>query len=80
MVKKARDRSRLFPNFIKCGELSREVCVWENGDRITFSIMDFSGVLEICDPEKFLRKLLIGFGKEKAFGCGLMLIRRQVAW
>ena len=29
MVKKARDRSRLFPNFIKCGELSREVCVWE---------------------------------------------------
>lgn len=52
----------------------------KNGDRITFSIMDFSGVLEICDPEKFLRKLLIGFGKEKAFGCGLMLIRRQVAW
>lgn len=56
-------------------------CVYgKNGDRITFSIMDFSGVLEICDPEKFLRKLLIGFGKEKAFGCGLMLIRRQVAW
>lgn len=55
-------------------------CVYgKKGDRITFSTLDFSGVLEICDPEIFLRKLLIGFGREKAFGCGLMLIRRQVA-
>jgi CRISPR system Cascade subunit CasE len=38
--------------------------------------LDFRGVLEVTDPNLFLGKLAEGFGRAKAFGCGLMLIRR----
>jgi len=41
-----------------------------------FSVLDFKGVLEITDPGMFLAKLAHGFGSAKAFGNGLMLIRR----
>lgn len=41
-----------------------------------FGILDMSGVLEITDPAAFLSQLAQGFGRAKAFGCGLMLIRR----
>jgi len=40
------------------------------------STLDFQGVLEVTDPRLFLTKLFDGFGRAKAFGCGLMLIRR----
>jgi CRISPR system Cascade subunit CasE len=33
-------------------------------------------VLEVVSPDVFLEALARGFGKAKAFGCGLMLIRR----
>ena len=41
-----------------------------------FGVMDLSGTLEVTDPTAFLNKLHKGFGRAKAFGCGLMLIRR----
>ncbi|MFM9938432.1 MAG: type I-E CRISPR-associated protein Cas6/Cse3/CasE [Hyphomicrobiaceae bacterium] len=41
-----------------------------------FSVLDFKGVVEVADPAVFLDKLARGFGSAKAFGCGLMLIRR----
>lgn len=41
-----------------------------------FGILDLVGRLEITDPAAFLGKLGAGFGRAKAFGCGLMLIRR----
>ena len=41
-----------------------------------FSQVDTSGVLEVIDPAAFLAQLEVGFGSAKAFGCGLMLIRR----
>jgi CRISPR system Cascade subunit CasE len=37
---------------------------------------DFSGVLTVADPELFIRALYKGIGPAKAFGCGLMLVRR----
>ena len=40
------------------------------------STLDFNGLLEVADPEAFLQRLRRGFGPAKAFGCGLMLIRR----
>jgi len=40
------------------------------------STLDFEGTLTITDPKTFLEKLTAGFGSAKAFGCGLMLIRR----
>ncbi|WGF90208.1 type I-E CRISPR-associated protein Cas6/Cse3/CasE [Marinivivus vitaminiproducens] len=43
---------------------------------ITFSALEMDGVLRVDNPERFLQALYQGFGKAKAFGCGLMLIRR----
>lgn len=42
---------------------------------IQFASLDYQGILQIKDTEKFWQQLMIGFGKQKAFGCGLMLIR-----
>lgn len=41
-----------------------------------FGVLDMTGVLEVTDPAAFLAQLATGFGRAKAFGCGLMLIRR----
>lgn len=41
-----------------------------------FGILDLSGRIEITDPVAFFAHLPVGFGRAKAFGCGLMLIRR----
>ena len=41
-----------------------------------FSAIDVAGVIEVTDAAAFLDKLSRGFGSAKAFGCGLMLIRR----
>lgn len=43
---------------------------------MSFGVLDFEGELEVSDPDAFLATLPQGFGKAKAFGCGLMLIRR----
>lgn len=40
------------------------------------SILEFDGVLRVTDPDLFLAALHRGFGKAKAWGLGLMLIRR----
>lgn len=41
-----------------------------------FSVLNFAGRIEITDPSAFIAKLANGFGSAKAFGNGLMLIRR----
>ncbi|MBU8546675.1 MULTISPECIES: type I-E CRISPR-associated protein Cas6/Cse3/CasE [Roseomonadaceae] len=41
-----------------------------------FGVLDFEGLLEVTDPAAFLPALAAGFGRARAFGCGLMLIRR----
>ena len=41
-----------------------------------FSVLNLSGEIEISDPQAFLARLPTGFGSAKAFGNGLMLIRR----
>jgi CRISPR system Cascade subunit CasE len=41
-----------------------------------FGVLDLSGMIEITDAAAFLAQLPEGFGKAKAFGCGLMLIKR----
>ena len=49
----------------------------KNGrDCMSFSTLDFDGVLEVQHPALFLSAITHGFGPAKAFGCGLMLIRR----
>ena len=44
---------------------------------MSFSTLDFDGVLEVCEPAAFLTSVARGFGATKAYGCGLMLIRRS---
>lgn len=41
-----------------------------------FGILDLSGTVQITDPAAFVMRLGQGFGRARAFGCGLMLIRR----
>ncbi len=41
-----------------------------------FGVLDMHGSLTVSDPDAFLTKLSVGFGRAKGFGCGLMLIRR----
>lgn len=41
-----------------------------------YGILDLTGLLSVTDPAAFLSRLAAGFGRAKAFGCGLMLIRR----
>jgi CRISPR system Cascade subunit CasE len=46
------------------------------GKPTVFGVLDISGVLQVQDPTRFLGQLSQGFGRARAFGCGLMLIRR----
>ncbi|WP_019864129.1 type I-E CRISPR-associated protein Cas6/Cse3/CasE [Methylovulum miyakonense] len=46
------------------------------GDKSGFSAVDFCGELKITDVQKFEQALFQGIGRAKAFGCGLLMIRR----
>jgi CRISPR system Cascade subunit CasE len=48
----------------------------EDARAVIFSTLTFQGVLTVSDPARFLTSVLSGFGAAKAYGCGLMLIRR----
>jgi CRISPR system Cascade subunit CasE len=50
----------------------------DRGDQapMRVGIMDLEGELVVRDPVAFLAALHHGFGRAKAFGCGLMLVRR----
>lgn len=41
-----------------------------------FGLMDIEGIITVTDPEKLVAGLGQGFGRAKAWGCGLMLVRR----
>lgn len=41
-----------------------------------FGVFDLAGRLRVTDPTAFLEKVASGYGRARAFGCGLMLIRR----
>ena len=44
---------------------------------IAFSSLDFNGILTVKEPDVFIEKSLFeGIGPAKAFGCGLMMVRR----
>jgi CRISPR system Cascade subunit CasE len=43
---------------------------------VVFSTLTFQGLLTVIEPARFLECILRGFGGAKAYGCGLMLIRR----
>lgn len=41
-----------------------------------FGVLEMTGVLTVTEPTLLLERIASGFGRAKAFGCGLMLIRR----
>ena len=41
-----------------------------------FTSLDIHGSLTVAETDIYLAALKQGFGRSKAFGCGLMLIRR----
>ncbi len=47
------------------------------GGGLTHGIVDLSGEIKIADPAVFVSAMASGFGRAKAWGCGLMLIRRS---
>lgn len=44
---------------------------------IRYSTLDLQGALTVIDSKKLLSALLHGIGPAKAFGCGLLLVRRM---
>jgi CRISPR system Cascade subunit CasE len=48
----------------------------EQGRPVVFSALTLQGTLIVSDPPRFIVAIKHGFGAAKAFGCGLMLIRR----
>lgn len=46
-----------------------------NSKPITFSEIDYEGVLTIADPARFTSALFTGVGKARSYGCGLLLVR-----
>ena len=46
------------------------------GKPIRFSSVDFNGLLTVVDPNRLRQTLFEGVGRSRAFGCGLMLVRR----
>jgi len=56
--------------------IAREAARGSKAPPIRFGRLDIAGVLKVTDPPLFLAALAAGFGKSRAFGCGLMLIRR----
>ena len=45
-------------------------------NKISFTWVDYEGVLSVEDPELFMQVLQNGVGRAKAFGCGLFMIKR----
>ena len=49
------------------------------GGAVKLTAIEFDGMLTVRDPDTFLVRVARGFGRGKAFGLGLMLLRRPVA-
>jgi CRISPR system Cascade subunit CasE len=70
----ARDTKR---NFLKFqAEGYRWHALPKKGRTAGFSSVDFEGEIGVSNPALFLDALFTGIGPAKAFGCGLMLVRR----
>ncbi len=48
----------------------------KKGKKAGFSSVDFEGELKVTDSELFQKALFSGIGPAKAFGCGLLMVRR----
>lgn len=58
------------------GYQQRRIKGGKQKNKIQFSVLDYNGILAITDAKSFYQTLTDGIGRAKAFGCGLMLVRR----
>lgn len=73
------ERNGFITGRVICSDYTVSVLPGHTGKRKgqpQFGIFDLTGILTVTDPASFLTRLAAGFGRAKAFGCGLMLIRR----
>ena len=61
---------------VSCVTGYRVVRLDHRGDAMRIGVIDFDGVLVVDDPVRLIESIGQGFGRAKAFGCGLMMIRR----
>ena len=57
------------------GYLRHRVTKSSGQKTISFSTLDYTGLLTVVDPTQFQLALFQGIGPAKAFGCGLLLVR-----
>lgn len=70
-------RSGFRPLSVICEDYTTlEVARTDRRRPATLGVLDLTGRVEVTDPAIFLSRLARGFGRGKAWGCGLMLIRR----
>jgi CRISPR system Cascade subunit CasE len=69
---------RVLPNDVRVdGYQQRKLFKRKGNNPISFSTMDFNGILAVTEPVVFIEKCLFsGIGSAKGFGCGLMLVRK----
>ncbi len=56
--------------------LQHRVRARKHKEELMFSSVDYSGMAEVTDPGALRKTLFEGVGRSKAFGCGLLLVRR----
>ena len=76
MVAPHRRARRIRADRAAAGGLSRRDAATPRAKRARSASAMLRGALEVTDDERFLARVLAGFGRAKAFGCGLMLLRR----
>lgn len=53
-----------------------EIAKRKNNNKIQIGVVDFSGMLTVTNVGLFYKTLNQGLGKSRAFGCGLMMIKK----
>lgn len=48
----------------------------KGGQEAKFSILDYTGVLTVTEPDTFRFTLFKGLGRARGFGCGLLLVKK----
>jgi len=49
-------------------------------DRMSFACANIDGLLKVCDPERFRETISRGIGPAKAFGFGLLTVKKLDQW
>ena len=64
------------PRLVRCEGYRQHRLTRGRGKPVRFSSLDIEGLLTVTDPKRFAETLFSGIGPSKAFGCGLLLVRR----